>query len=748
VSLNTEYNSHLHSQIIEVFNLDELSQLCFYLDVNDEELAGETLSAKSQSLLEYFDRRQRLDELLLEMEKQRPHVDWGAYHPDEFDADPPYKGLQYYTEADESIFYGRRALIADLLDHLGHHHFLAIVGASGSGKSSLIRAGIIPATRRGEVTFEDRSSQTWSVHIITPGDAPLKALAATLTRNTESVTSTATLIEDMKTNTQSLDLWLYRELSEPDARTLLIVDQFEELFTHCQDVNERQLFVENLVQAVQSGQQGKLTLIISLRADFYGHTLRYEGVRNLLETEQKLVGAMTYAELRMAIEEPALRQNWDFQPGLVDVILHDVNASAAQTLEPGALPLLSHALLETWRRRKGRTMTLAGYRAAGGVSGAITKTAEGVYQKLSPDKQTIAKNMFLRLVNLGESTEDTRRHARNEELLSLKGDEVDIQAVLTMLIDARLLTVDESGVEVTHEAIIREWPRLRDWLDEDREAIRLHRQLTEAAEIWQDYAYDTSSLLRGLRLTKMETWAAESEHQLNDLERSFLEASRDDVLAEERAKVADRQRIRKAGLFGMAGGAVGFALSFLLIYAAQIEDQSLLAVLTLLRILLGAVSGFLFIFAVDLLVSWYQGVRPWVPWLLGGLGGAFAFAFLLFFEGLLKTSGPGSAIFVTVAALEGAIWGSVAGVGRVWLLATKRPFWQTWPVIGAATGGVLLIIEQLTHTFADSSWISLLIVGALFPLSILAAAQLADSRLEGNNSIDLETTERIQKETT
>ncbi len=748
MSSNSEYNlqpNYLHSQMKEVFNLDEIRQLCFHLEVNYEELSGDTLSAKTQSLLEYLDRRKRIDHLISELKRERPQVDWDLLQPVNPDAEPPFKGLQYYTETDEHIFFGRDTLVAELIDHLCHHRFLAVVGASGSGKSSVIRAGVVPAVRKGKVDL-NMKSDAWPIHVITPGDEPLKAIAVTLTRNSESVTATATLIEDMRKNTQSLDLWLYREMAELNTRRLIVIDQFEELFTQCQDLNERRLFIANLVQAVESSQQGRVSLIISLRADFYAHVLQYEGLRNLLENQQKIVGAMSKAEVEATIVEPALQNQWAFQPGLVETILQDLNISSNQTAEVGALPLLSHALLETWQRSEGRTMTLVGYQAAGGVRRAIAKTADGVYQKLSPNKQIIAKSIFLRLTDLGDGTEDTRRRALTEELYSLTDNSADVQSVLAILIEARLVTIDETDVEVDHEALIREWPLLRGWLEEDKENIHLHRQLTEAAQIWRDLDYDSSPLLRGLRLVRMETWLAESDRRLNDLELSFLKTSREAILSEERAETADRQRIRKAGLFGMIGGAIGFSLSFLLLYSPQISEQSLLAVLMLLRVLLGAVGGLLFIILVDMAVSWYHGPRNWVSWLLGGLGGSIAFACLLFFDALLKTSAPGEGYFVVLAAIEGAVWGFSIGIGRVWLLEMKRPLWQTLPIIGLCTSVVLLFAEQLGSAFAGASLESVVIVGAFVPLSILIAAQLVESRPDSSNYRSSIESEKILEE--
>ena len=200
----------------------------------------------------------------------------------------------------------------------------------------------------------------------------------------------------MQKDARSLRLYVRKLLSNSgETNLLLVVDQFEETFTLCKDIDERKAFIENLLSLADE-ENSTARVVITLRADFYHRCAEYEGLRLALEKHQAYIGAMTQDELRQAITAPAENNGWDFQPGLVDLILQDVGT------EPGALPLLSHALLETWKRRQGRTLTLGGYHEAGGVKKAITQTAESVYDKLSPEEQAIARNIFLRLTELGE----------------------------------------------------------------------------------------------------------------------------------------------------------------------------------------------------------------------------------------------------------------------------------------------------------------------------------------------------------
>ena len=243
---------------------------------------------------------------------------------------------------------------------------------------------------------------------------------------------------------------------------------------------------------------------------------------------------MTADELRQAIEQPAIRNGWELEPGLVDLILRDAGASEGHSPEPGALPLLEHALLETWQRRRGRKLTLNGYAEAGGVHSAIAKTADSVFTQLSPDQQLLARRIFLRLTELGEGTQDTRRRAPLSELTPSPETESQMAGLLKLLADARLITLSEDNAEVAHEALIREWPTLREWLREDREGLRLHRRLTEQAQAWAKGNRDPGDLYRGLRLLQAADWVRRPENarELNTLEIEFLQASQEQATRE------------------------------------------------------------------------------------------------------------------------------------------------------------------------------------------------------------------------
>ncbi|MDQ3857936.1 MAG: hypothetical protein M3327_05735 [Actinomycetota bacterium] len=397
----------------------------------------------------------------------------------------PYKGLLPFEPEDRELFFGREQLVDSIAARLTSSSFIAVVGPSGSGKSSLVRAGVVPALQRA-------SRAELRTAIFTPGAHPLV------------------------------------QLDGGGEAALLVVDQFEELFTLCRNEEERAAFIDGLLDRARDGVQ----VIVALRADFYGHCAAYPRLAGALEEQQALVGPMSEEELRRAIERPGEHAGLVLEPGCVEAILRDVAG------QPGGLPLLSHSLLETWKRRSGRMLTVIGYLQSGGVQGAIAKTAETVYRdKLSPEQQGLARNIFLRLTELGEGTEDTRRRVSIGELIPRREQEAKVREVLRMLADARLVTIGEETIEVAHEALIRHWPTLRAWLDEDREGRLLHRRLTEASQEWDVLGRDPGALFRGMRLATTGDWATEHDPELNELEREFLTASRQ---ASERE--ADRQR--------------------------------------------------------------------------------------------------------------------------------------------------------------------------------------------------------------
>jgi WD40 repeat protein/transcriptional regulator with XRE-family HTH domain len=460
----------------------------------------------------------------------------------------PYKGLYFFEESDADIFFGRDELTQTLVNQINHRvktnqRFLAVVGASGSGKSSVVRAGLIPALRW------QQSSSGWPIFVMTPTAHPLEMLANSLHGAARHSFSSQKWVNDLLYQPKTLHN-IFTDVTEVTgaAHVLLVVDQFEELFTLCRSEAERSAFADNLLTAAFQ-KDGNAIIMIVLRADFYAHCSRFTLLRQALSKHQEYIGAMSTKELRCAIEKPAQLGHWELEPGLVELLLHDVGADSGEVSEPGALPLLSHALLTTWKHRRGRKLTISGYIAAGGIRGAIAETAETVFQdQLLPEQRVIARQIFLRLTEFGDetTTADTRRRVSFEELTSRPEDREQIHEVLMTLADARLITTSQNCVEVAHEALIREWPTLRNWIIENRESLRLHRHLTEAAQEWEALGRDPGGTYRGARLAQALEWAEIHAEDLNPLESAFLDASRRLANQEAAEREAQRQKALEA----------------------------------------------------------------------------------------------------------------------------------------------------------------------------------------------------------
>lgn len=528
----------LRKNIVKHFNEGELRTLCFDLGVDYEELPGSGKSNKVRELIEYQQRREQLDSLIYECAKLRPTVDWQITHSENL-AICPFKGLDYFKKDDAGIFFGREDLINRLVKHVYNNSFLAIVGASGSGKSSVVHAGLIPAIERGhqvDNTLRPKDSEFWTVCVTTPKDHPLDALATALTPKHESINYTTDLRKALESNPLSLRLQVRKILNESESEhLLLVIDQFEELFK-CSE-SERQKFLDCIFASVDLEVYGATIVIIVLRADFYNRCLSYDPLRALLEQKQIIVGKMSNDDLRQTIEKPAAYYSVKIEQGLTEEMLHDIGN------EPGALPLLSYALLETWKRRdKERNMlTIAGYIQAGRVQGAIANSANEVFNnQLSEGQKKTTRNIFLSLMESSEEAPPTRKRADLNDLISHTDNEKDARQILYMLVGKRLLTVsserNEVFVEISHEALLHEWRILDDWLAEFHDQLRLRRILNRDALEWQATGKNPSYLYTDDKLNKVSgvfyktNYPNEQESEahavsLNELENLFLEES-------------------------------------------------------------------------------------------------------------------------------------------------------------------------------------------------------------------------------
>jgi WD40 repeat protein len=441
----------------------------------------------------------------------------------------PYRGLQVFNEEDAQFYFGRVNDIQRLVEKLKLTRFLGVLGASGSGKSSLVRAGLLPALRAGDVDGSD----LWQVvPVFPPGSTPLETLVLNFAKVPGA--DTTGLLGILRESERALHAAVRDFLESPSQRNagtqrvLLVVDQLEEIFTLCEKEADRSQFLANLLYA-GSVPDGGCVVVATLRADFYHKCAAYPEFSAALASEQFLVSTMQRDGLLQVIHEPARAVQLEFEPGLVETIVDDVSS------QPGALPLLEHALLELWKRRKNGQLTLEAYIDTGRVRGAITKRADAIYDAFNLEEQIVVKRIMLRLTQLGEGTEDTRRPASLDELITRPEDHETVARVIETLTkpEYRLLTGDEKAgvrtVEVSHEALIRGWERLRKWLDEDREGLRLHLRISERAREWKEQtlagAGDEGLLYRGLELGRAFEWRKEHEAELNELERRFLDES-------------------------------------------------------------------------------------------------------------------------------------------------------------------------------------------------------------------------------
>ncbi|MEI7845132.1 MAG: protein kinase, partial [Chloroflexota bacterium] len=450
----------------------------------------------------------------------------------------PFKGLSAFGEADVENFFGRETLVQQLLARMGEgadlNRFLAVIGPSGSGKSSVVRAGLIPALRRGGLP----GSENWFIVDMLPGKHPFEEMEASLLR--VAVNPPEHLLSQMKDGKRGLLRAVNRILpADESVELVLVIDQFEEVFTLIEGEAERASLLENLATAALD-ERSRLRVVITLRADFTDKPLRYVDFGELMNRRFEFVLPLTPDELERAVSGPARRVGLKLEKGLVSTIMREVGN------QPGALPLLQYALSELNDKRDGRSLTQKAYQEIGGVLGALSRSAESNYNKLDAAGQAAARQLFLRLVTLGEGTEDTRRRVLREEIEALQGDHhVNIRKVIDIFGKARLLSFDRDPltrsptIEVAHEALIREWTRLSEWLIESRTDVRAQRQLAQAANEWQSASQDASFLLSGVRLEQLEVWSLTTTIELTQTEHIFLSASlveRDRRNADERAR--------------------------------------------------------------------------------------------------------------------------------------------------------------------------------------------------------------------
>ncbi|MFJ9847235.1 AAA family ATPase [Kitasatospora sp. NPDC101155] len=459
----------------------------------------------------------------------------------------PYPGLAAFSVEQARWFFGRDALTADLLVRLDERLYdggaLVVIAPSGAGKSSLLKAGLLPALARG--ALPPAGSAQWPRSLFTPTATPLTALAAELARVTDSTPQqVAEALADGPAAVVAMLSETLQGQAEREAgarrRWVVVVDQLEELFTLCPSERDRRAFLDLLGALAEPGRDGQDPVglvVFGLRSDFYTPCADYPQLRVALENRPVVVGPMSETDLRQAVLFPARAVGLEIEPGLVDVLLRDLGAPAppdttnppAAAAEPGIsdagkLPLLAHALRATWQQAHGHTLTVEGYRATGGIAHAVAGTADKLYARLDPTGQRAAHTIFLRLVKIGTGVEDTRRRLPYADLLN-SGDDA-AATVIERFTQGRLLTREGDHVEITHEVLLRAWPRLRDWIKADRTDNLTRQELEEAALTWHRAQREAGMLYRGGRLEAARIWnKAPREETLSPIASEFLAAS-------------------------------------------------------------------------------------------------------------------------------------------------------------------------------------------------------------------------------
>ncbi len=470
----------------------------------------------------------------------------------------PFRGLLTFDVEHSHLFFGRDGETEDLLGRLREDRFLTVVGDSGSGKSSLVRAALIPALHQGR--FHDGGSwaPSWRIAVFRPGEHPFRGLAdglqdlepelARADRAAQRIELRATLAEELREGTDGLRR-IVGAVVPAKTRTLVVVDQFEEIFAEGVAAEERQRFIDTLLDAAGSGDDRPVHVVATLRADFYPACLRHAELAEKLAANQYIVQRVERDGLRQVIERPLALAGARAEHGLVEVIVREVGA------EPGNLALLEHALLQLWENRSGRELTHEGYEAIGRIDGALEHQAEEVFFKLSEPERAVARRIFLRLTRAAKDALDTRRRAPQAVLVEAAGKTELVARVLRRLVAAHLIVGTGAGdspepeYEVAHEALIRSWSRLRGWLDEDREFLLWRERLGAAAKEWERTERDPEALHRGALLAEAGRWREERPDDLAPGETSFIDAG----LGAERSRKRWRRLAYALTLVGVLG---------------------------------------------------------------------------------------------------------------------------------------------------------------------------------------------------
>jgi len=644
------------TNLAKSFSLEDLDLLCYDLGVNPEllPLRDRGVLVRAQQILLYFERRNQLSLLIDKCIHERPDVEWRSLLIDSIAAQTtaemgdlhsalcPYPGLQPFTEDQSPFFFGRETEITVLTRRVLTEKSLFVIGPSGSGKSSLILAGLIPALRL---------QGGWFIRSMRPGAAPDRELTRLLgLTHPSSESNYHKVIQDLLS-------------TQPAATKLLIViDQFEELFTLVGKVDQ----LPFLMALAALSTIDQCVLIMVMRADFYG-SLMDSDLWSIAQYQRLEVVPLRGDELRKIITQPAIRAQTVIEEKLVDALIHD----AAE--QEGSLPLIQETLRLLWHQKSNGQILWQAYQEFGkrgpnGLLIALESRANAVFGSLSARQQRVARQILMDLVQLGEGRPDVRRQRKVVDLQMVSGDLSDFNIVLEKLAKNRIVILDQDKdqvavVDLAHDSLVGGWPLFRRWLDEDRQRLRLHRYITQCASEWQSHKKDEGALLLGMRLREAREYAANPIQLLSEQEQEYLDAC-------ERFE-AKRQRARYLGQ--AAGGALGTGVGYILFFAVpfiykgwivEVTVTDLVLRATLLVLLSTVALGCLIGFSMGLALWRCKDRVAWRPLTTGLVGAAVGgFAYLMY----LYVSRPGSTDswinFSGLDALIGALPGFGMGVG-------------------------------------------------------------------------------------
>ena len=461
---------------------------------------------------------------------------------DKVDILNPYQGLLFFDEGQEHLFFGRDTLSKDLIERMKTESFLVLVGASGTGKSSLIRAGLLLKLRQAKL----EGVKNWPIVVMEPTTHPIEAL----TRHLSPVFFPDNHVQQeqfLENNFRNGDSFLYRQvkrvfLNQAKSKLFIFIDHFEDLFIKCKDEKARQQFIDLLLYAVKR-EDSQITVVIGLRIDSYAQAYEYPELFELIKNKQITLNKLTREEVRDAIYKPAYQAGFSFEGELVELIINEFID------EPGGLPLLQQTLFELCDNLNGNLITHQSYQEIGGVRGAIANTADKALEQLSLDQVAFVKQILLRLVQPGEDSNDTRIRAEVGDLFSESSDNANMQDVVQILVESRLITLvgfdsvsNTTHYSIAHEALIRNWPVLQGWIDENREFIKIQRRLEEKTNQWLQNNRLADYLMRGGELELTQEWLSQNNEEAGSNIKDFIEASIDQKDSDQRKHERNLER--------------------------------------------------------------------------------------------------------------------------------------------------------------------------------------------------------------